>query len=146
MHKSFAALFALALALVAAPVSAADHEVRMLNRGEAGTMVFEPAALHIRPGDTVTFQSVDPGHNVETIAGMIPEGAETFRTPLSQTVTITFEVPGVYGLKCTPHLAMGMVALIQVGDDPHNIEAAKAVRQPPVAAKRLEAAYAALGL
>ena len=146
MNKPFAALFAATLALAAFPVFAADHEVRMLNRGEAGNMVFEPAALQIEPGDTVTFVSVDPGHNAETIAGMIPEGAETFRTKLSQTTTITFDVPGVYGSKCTPHLAMGMVALIQVGDDAHNIEAVKAVRQPPVAGKRFEAGYAELGL
>lgn len=146
MNKPFAAIFAAALAFTALPAFAADHEVRMLNRGEAGTMVFEPSALHIEPGDTVTFVSVDPGHNVETIAGMIPEGAETFRSAISQTVTVTFDIPGVYGLKCTPHLAMGMVALIQVGDDPHNIEAAKAVRQPPVAVKRFTAAYAELGL
>jgi len=146
MNKPFAALFAATLAFAALPAFAADHEVRMLNRGEAGTMVFEPGALRIEPGDTVTFIAADPGHNVETIAGMIPEGAETFRTTLGQTVTVTFDVPGVYGLKCTPHLAMGMVALIQVGDDAHNIEAVKAVRQPPVAAKRFEAGYAELGL
>lgn len=146
MKTLVSALIVTGLALSAMPAFAADHEVRMLNRGEAGTMVFEPAALHIQPGDTVTFISVDPGHNVETIAGMIPEGAETFRTGISETATITFDVEGVYGLKCTPHLAMGMVALVQVGDDPHNIEDAKAVRQPPAAKKRFDAAYVELGL
>ena len=48
---------------------------------------FEPVALKIEPGDTVTFVSVDPGHNAETINGMIPEGAETFRTAIGQTET-----------------------------------------------------------
>ena len=35
--------------------------------------------------------------------------------------------PGLYGVKCKPHFGMGMVALIQVGDDtPANLEPAKA--------------------
>lgn len=146
MNKPLAALIAAALACAAAPAFAADHEVKMLNRGAAGTMVFEPAALHIQPGDTVTFIATDPGHNVETIAGMIPDGAETFRSAIGKDVTITFEVEGAYGVKCTPHLAMGMIALIQVGDAPHNIEALKAVRLPPVATQRFDAAYAELSL
>lgn len=146
MNKPFAALLAAALAFAAAPAFAADYEVQMLNRGAAGAMVFEPAALHIQPGDTVTFIATDPGHNVETIAGMIPDGAEAFRSAIGKDVTITFDVEGAYGVKCTPHLAMGMVALIQVGDAPHNVDALKGVRLPPVAARRFDDAYAELGL
>lgn len=145
MTKTLAAILA-AFALAATPVLAADHEVRMLNRGDAGNMVFEPAALHIQPGDTVTFVSVNPGHNAETIAGAIPEGAATFRTALSRDETVTFELPGVYAIKCTPHLPMGMVMVVLVGDDPYNLEEVKAVRMPPVAAQRLAAAYEELGL
>ena len=118
----------------------------MLNRGDAGAMVFEPVALKIEPGDTVTFVSVDPGHNAETINGMIPEGAETFRTAIGQTETVTFDIEGVYGIKCTPHFGMGMDMLIQVGDDPQNLEEAKGVTLPPKASERLEAAYTELGL
>lgn len=142
------ALLALAGSLVttAFPAVAADHEVKMLNRGQAGTMVFEPAGLAIEPGDTVTFVATDPGHNAETIAGMWPEGAEAIRTALGETVTITFEQPGIYGIKCTPHYAMGMVALIQVGDTPTNLEEAAAVQAPPIAARRLQAAFADLGI
>ncbi|WP_196260150.1 pseudoazurin [Pelagibacterium limicola] len=146
MKTPLAAAFAATLALLAVPAFAADHEVKMLNKGAAGVMVFEPAALHVQPGDTVTFLATDPGHNVEFIAGMFPEGVEAFRSTLGKDVTITFDVPGVYGVKCTPHLAMGMVGVIKVGDDPHNIEAVKGVRQPPVAGQRLAAAYETLGL
>jgi plastocyanin len=42
----------------------------MLNRGESGTMVFEPAGLRIAPGDTVKFIATDRGHNAETVPGM----------------------------------------------------------------------------
>lgn len=146
MRKSTLAAFAAAFALASAPVLAADHEVQMLNRGDAGTMVFEPAALEIEPGDTVTFVAADPGHNAETIAGMLPEGAESFRTAIGETVEITFDEPGLYGIKCTPHYAMGMVMLIQVGDDPANVEDVKAVGTPPAAATRFETAFEDLGL
>jgi pseudoazurin len=145
MTRPLAALFA-ALALAATPALAADHQVQMLNRGDAGNMVFEPSALHIQPGDTVTFVSVNPGHNAETIADAIPEGAARFRTAISRDETVNFEIPGVYIIKCTPHLPMGMVMVVQVGDDPYNLDQVKAVRVPPIAAQRLEAAYAELGL
>lgn len=139
--------FLMVMALGAAvPAMAADHQVRMLNRGTAGAMVFEPSALRIEPGDTVTFVSVDPGHNAESMQGMSPEGAESFRTPLGKDETVSFTVPGVYGVKCTPHLAMGMVAVIQVGDDKHNIETLKAKKNPPLATRRLNEAYKELGL
>lgn len=146
MIRTACAAMTLAVGLAAAPAWAADHEVEMLNRGDAGPMVFEPAALKIETGDTVTFVATDPGHNAETIAGMIPEDAEQFRTNIGETVTITFDTEGVYGIKCTPHFGMGMVGLIQVGDEPANVEAAKGTTLPPKAQERFEAAYETLGL
>ncbi|MNP66949.1 Pseudoazurin precursor [compost metagenome] len=47
---------------------------------------------------------------------MLPVGAEAFKSKLNQPFEQTFTVPGVYGIQCIPHLAMGMVMLIQVGD------------------------------
>ncbi|MEM8663353.1 MAG: plastocyanin/azurin family copper-binding protein, partial [Pseudomonadota bacterium] len=40
-----------------------------------------------------------------------------------------FTEPGTYGYVCLPHLEMGMVGLILVGDYTVNLEAAKKVRQ-----------------
>ena len=40
---------------------------------------------------------------------------------------VTFDKDGVYGVKCAPHYAMGMVALIEVGQ-PVNLDEAKAVK------------------
>jgi len=135
-----------ALGGLAAPAFAADYEIHMLNKGEAGTMVFEPNFLAIQPGDTVTFVPTDKSHNVETIKDMIPEGAEAFKSKVNEAFTVTFDVPGLYGIKCTPHFAMGMVGAIAVGDELPNLEAAKAVNVPNKAKERLEAAYAGLGL
>lgn len=128
------------------PAMAADYQIQLLNKGEAGTMVFEPNFLAIQPGDTVTFVPTDKSHNVETIQGMIPDGAEAFKSKVNEDITVTFAVPGLYGIKCTPHFAMGMVGVIAVGEDLPNLEAAKAATVPNKAKERLEAAFGGLGL
>jgi pseudoazurin len=130
--------------LMLVPAFAANFEVHMLNKGVVGTMVFEPALTRIAPGDTVTFIPTDKGHNAETIAGMLPDGAESFKGKIGQEVVVTFDLPGAYGVKCTPHLGMGMVALVVVGDQPANLDALKAVKLPKKALERFEAAYAEL--
>jgi pseudoazurin len=124
--------------LAALPAIAADHEVKMLNMGGDGQrMVFEPAYLEIEPGDTVTFVATDPSHNSEIIAGMLPEGAEGWKSRINEKVTVTFDQEGVYGYKCLPHYAMGMVGVIRVGTDVANLEEMRAVRHPGQAAKRM---------
>lgn len=117
------------------PAMAAEHTVKMLNRGEAGLMVFEPAYLQVEPGDTVTFEPTNKGHNAETIPGMVPDGAEAFKGKLSQAISVTFEREGVYGYRCLPHYAIGMVGVVVVGDPSANVEAAKAVKLPAKASK-----------
>jgi len=128
------------------PAIAADFEMHMLNKGDAGAMVFEPAFVQIQPGDTVTFVPTDKGHNAETIKDMIPEGAETFKSKINETFTVTFDVAGAYGIKCTPHYAMGMVGMIMVGDDLANLDAVKAVKVPKKVGERFDAVYTELGL
>ena len=124
--------------LLAAPALAADFEVKMLNKGSDNqAMVFEPAFLKIQPGDTVRFVPTDKGHDAETIPGMLPDGAQPFKGKLSQELTVTFQTPGVYGYRCLPHLGMGMVGVIQVGDTTANLDAARQVKLPPLATKRM---------
>jgi pseudoazurin len=139
----FAAIAALALALPGF-AAAADFEVKMLNKGAEGAMVFEPAGLKIAPGDTVTFIPTDKGHNAEAIKGMIPEGAAEFKGKINEEIKVTFDVPGLYGIKCAPHLGMGMVAAILVGDGPAaNLDAFNAAKLPKKARERIDAAVAA---
>src|SRR5919106_3334035 len=131
-------LFAGALTLaLTSGAAAAEHEVKMLNRGEAGIMVFEPAFLEVAPGDTVHFRAVDKGHNAASIDGMIPQGGATWKGGLSKDATVTLDVEGVYGVRCVPHYAMGMVALIVVGDPSVNLEAAKQVSHRGKARQRI---------
>jgi pseudoazurin len=97
--------------------AAETFEVQMLNKGAAGTMVFEPASLRVAAGDTVKFIAADKGHNAQTIDGMMPEGAEGFAGKINEEIEITLTEPGVYGVMCKPHFAMGMVMVIAVGDE-----------------------------
>jgi pseudoazurin len=132
-----AALLMAAWLVLAGPALAAEHEVRMLNKGEAGIMVFEPAFLEVAPGDTVHFRAVDKGHNAASIDGMVPEGGATWKGGLNMDVTVSLDVEGVYGVRCVPHHAMGMVALIVVGDPSVNLETARQVKQPGKAKQRM---------
>lgn len=121
-----AVVFLAAVAPLAA--SAAEHEVKMLNKGAAGMMVFEPSVIKIAPGDTVHFVPADKGHNVESIDGMLPEGAQPFKGEMNKDLTVAFDKAGVYGIRCKPHYGMGMVGLVVVGE-PVNKTAAAAVEQ-----------------
>lgn len=119
----------LAMAL-ASPAAAKDVQVKMLNNGARGAMVFEPALVKVAPGDTVTFVAADKGHNAEIISGMIPAGATPFKGKMNQNLTVKFTKAGVYGYKCMPHYGMGMVGAVIVGDPAANAAQAKAVSHP----------------
>ena len=103
-----------------------NHEVKMLNSGAEGFMVFEPAVLKAAVGDTVTFKATDMAHNSASIDGMIPEGANPWNSAMSQDVTVTVNKEGVYVYQCTPHSMMAMVGVIQVGGSLANMDAVQA--------------------
>ncbi|CAD7052417.1 pseudoazurin [Pseudorhizobium endolithicum] len=132
-------LTALGMIALGMPAFAADHEVKMVNKDSEGrAMQFEPAYLKIAPGDTVTFINVDKGHNSESVKGMIPEGAEAWKGKINEEIKVTFDVEGLYGYKCLPHQGMGMVGVIQVGEDTANLEQVTAVKLPGKAKTRME--------
>jgi pseudoazurin len=121
---------ALVAMAAASPAVAKDYQVKMLNKGARGMMVFEPAAVKIAPGDTVTFLASDKGHNAEIISGMLPPGAAPFKGKMNQNLTVKFTKPGVYGYKCLPHYGMGMVGAVFVGSAGSNAAQAKAISHP----------------
>lgn len=129
MRKMMMLTTAAVLMTMAGGSFAAEIEVKMLNRGADGVMVFEPALVKVAPGDTVKFVATDKGHNAETIKGMLPADAMAFLGKNGEDVAVTFAKPGVYGVKCLPHYGMGMVALVVVGI-PENVDAAKTITQP----------------
>ena len=129
MQKMMMLATATVLMTMAGGAFAAEVQVKMLNRGAEGVMVFEPALVKVAPGDTVKFISTDKGHNAETIKGMLPADAVPFVGKNGEDISVVFDKPGVYGVKCLPHYGMGMVAMVVVGA-PDNVDAAKAVAQP----------------
>lgn len=74
---------------------------------------------HIEVGDTVEWLPTNKGHNVEFLAG--PDmAALPAKSIMNEPQSIIFEQPGVYLYGCTPHLNIGMLGLIVVGEDFHN--------------------------
>jgi len=130
-----------AMLLAAGSAAAGEHVVQMLNSGPGGAMVFSPAFVQARPGDTIRFVPTNPGHNAESIAGMIPAGATVQRGAMGREFVLRVTQPGVYGVKCAPHYSMGMVGLIQVGPAVSNVEAVRTAvaRTPPLARRRFTA-------
>ena len=129
-------------ALLLAPAAYAENfEVKMLNKGTEGAMVFEPAFVKAAVGDTITFISTDKGHNAEGIEGMLPEGVEEFKGDMGKDYVLTLTAEGIYGVKCTPHYMMGMVALIQAGA-PVNKDAVTAMALKGKAKTRFEPLFA----
>lgn len=80
--------------------------------GNAGSNAFEPAAIEISPGTTVTWEWVNGYHNVvatdEEFDSGEPEQNATFEH--------TFETPGTAYYYCEPHESMGMKGAVVVSD------------------------------
>ena len=93
-----------------------EHIVKMLNSGDGGQMIFEPAVIKVSVGDTIHFKATDAAHNSVSIDGMIPAGAASWASQLSQDISITPDTEGVYVYQCDPHVIMAMVGVIQVGE------------------------------
>ena len=113
---------ALALLLFAAATcSAADHTVFVTDGA------FDPKALTIDPGDTVTFKSLGntAAHNVHAnddsfrcSKGCRGDGSGASGDPAKEwSATVSFNTPGAHvPYQCDPHAALGMVGSITVGN------------------------------
>ena len=94
---------------------------------------------HIDVGDTIEWLPDDEGHNVEFLAGptmnSLPE-----KSKLNAFHSVVFKIPGIYLYQCTPHGNSGMIGLVVVGNNFHNlenIEALNMARAPSSVLKRL---------
>lgn len=106
--------YSLFITLFSVSVLAEAHEVKMLNAGKEGMMVFEPAVLTVKKGDTVKFVATDLAHNSSSVEGMIPNGAQAWVGAMSQDIEVTLTQEGIYVYQCTPHNMMAMVGVIKV--------------------------------
>ena len=115
MKKIFLAIGIGFLTLFSAVANSAEIEVKMLNKGSDGQkMVFEPALIRANVGDTITFLPTEKGHMAASMKGMMADGGK-FKGKTNKPVSYVVTAEGLYGVKCTPHMANGMVAVIAVG-------------------------------
>ena len=87
---------------------------------------------HIQVGDTIEWLPTNEGHNVEFLLGpklnSLPK-----KSKIDEQHSVVFTVPGVYLYGCTPHASMGMLGLVIVDNDLHNLESIKQIELPAVA-------------
>ena len=88
--------------------------------------------IHINVGDFVEWLPTNEGHNVEFIMTptmvSLPE-----KSKMNEPYSMIFQEAGIYVYGCTPHLNTGMLGLIVVGNDFHNIEDINEIKLSPVA-------------
>jgi pseudoazurin len=75
---------------------------------------------YIDAGDTIEWLPKNEGHNVEFIVGPKMDELPN-NSKMNEYHSVLFKTPGIYLYGCTPHLNMGMLGLIIVGNDFHNL-------------------------
>ena len=117
MHKSI-----FLIPLLTSLVAAENFDVKMVNADASGqVMVFDPPFIKANVGDTVTFLPTDMLHNSQSVPGLIPSSANSWNGAMNEKITVELNAEGVYVYQCTPHIALGMIGVIQVGS-PTNID------------------------
>lgn len=104
-------------------------EIRLATDNAHGAYYFQPAALHVQPGQTVRFVSVHYFHTVTAFhpangdpQARIPAAARPFDELLGdeapggrESFDVTFSEPGTYDFYCRFHASRGEVGRIVVG-------------------------------
>ena len=110
--------------------SASGGETTTVAAGPDGRLVFEPEAVELSVGDTVSWEFESAGHNVGAVPKdseevSLPDGAKPFASydgdPYAvveegQTYEHTFETAGEYTYVCIPHVSSGMVGTVTVSE------------------------------
>lgn len=102
-------LAVLTVLLVSFNATAEEHVIA------AGATNFDPMHVFIQPGDTVKWINMTI-HDTQSMEGLIPEGAEHWKSAIGQNLAVTLDVEGVYIYLCNPHYPLGMVGAIIVGE------------------------------
>jgi plastocyanin len=82
---------------------------------------------HINAGDTIEWLPKNEGHNVEFFGGpdmsSMPPTSE-----MDEPHIVVFKASGIYLYGCTPHADMGMLGLVIVDNDYHNLNVIKNIQ------------------
>ena len=115
-------LFSIVILLIISKVSPA--ETIKIEFTEDDSYSIEVA--HIDVGDTIEWLPKNEGHNVEFLGGpnmsSLPESSEE-----DAFHSVTFDLPGLYLYHCKPHGNTGMLGLVIVGNDLHNLKEIKGI-------------------
>lgn len=104
--KSALIASAMAVALFASPVFAAEHVVDQKDKQ------FSKKNLKIKAGDTVTFRNSDPfAHNVFSLSDI--KGFDLGSYPQGQSKSVVFDKPGKVEVECSIHPTMQMVIEVE---------------------------------
>lgn len=117
-------LFSVALIVVSAAAAFAETiEIQMLNVNGAGDkMVFSQELIRAEVGDVIKFIPTDKSHNAQSVKNALPDGQKKFKGKMNKEVEYLVTEAGLTAVVCQPHQAMGMVALIVVGNDVSNAQ------------------------
>jgi len=96
------------------PTDATDADGVTVTVGPDGEYVYDPAAVRVSPGTTVTFEWASPTHNVLVEASPDGWGGHAPIEDEGFSFQHTFETEGVYAYYCEPHLALGMKGVVEV--------------------------------
>ena len=136
----------------AAPAVEANGTVIEINmytkdpEDSSALQVFKPRLVTASVGDTIKFVPTDPTHQSSSIDSMLPEGVEGWEGKINQEATYVIPKAGVYGYKCVPHYAAGMIGMIVVDGGGDNVEAAKAASHPGLAGREFGEIFEEAGL
>ena len=112
-----------------------NAETTQIEFTENDTYSLELAQINV--GDTIEWLPKNKGHNVEFLAG--PDmNALPPKSKLNSLHSVIFELPGVYLYQCTPHGNMGMLGLVVVGNDFHNLQNLNEIKLSRVATSVLK--------
>ena len=113
----------LLLLFVYNPGHAKTLEIQMLNKLGKEIMVYSVKLAKVDVNDKIIWKSVSKGHNVQFIS--MPKGIKKFKSKINKDAEYTFTKPGIYLYQCPPHKALGMIGIVVVGGDKHNLNTIK---------------------
>ena len=102
---------------------------------ENDTYSLEVAKINV--GDKIEWLPKNKGHNVEFLAGPDMNDLPP-KSKLNSLHSVIFELPGVYLYQCTPHGNMGMLGLVVVENDFHNLQNLNEIKLSRVATSVLK--------
>ena len=102
---------------------------------ENDTYSLEVAKINV--GDKIEWLPKNKGHNVEFLAGPDMNDLPP-KSKLNSLHSVIFELPGVYLYQCTPHGNMGMLGLVVVENNFHNLQNLNEIKLSRVATSVLK--------